>query len=95
VIFHFSNDLTRWKATTAVTVDAVSNTAEYDTLGGVKLIDFHKYSWMVIEADAQAGVNVTDILYLDAHFRADCENATQTGKALKHSFYGAANITNP
>ena len=58
VIVHFSNDLTTWKATTASTIDAISNTAEYDTLGGRILTAFHKYSWMVIEGDGQAGVNI-------------------------------------
>ena len=95
VIFHFSNDLTTWKAVTASTIDAVSNTAEYDTLGGAVLVDFHKYSWMVIEGDAQAGVNITDILYLEANFQADVKQPTQGGRALKHSFSVTTNNTDP
>jgi len=95
VIFHFSNDLTTWKAVTASTIDAISNTAEYDTLGGVTLVDFHKYSWMVIEGDAQAGVNVTDILYLEANFQADVKQPNPVGRELKHMFYTTTNVTNP
>lgn len=94
-VFHFSNDLTTWKSVTASNIDAVSNTAEYDTLGGVVLVDFHKFSWMVIESDAQAGTNTTDILYLEANFQADVKQPTASGQALKHCFYTETNITDP
>ena len=93
--FHFSNDLATWKSLAASTVDAVSNTAEYDTLGGVVLYDFHRYSWMVIENGPQAGVNITDILYLEANFQADVKQPTASGQNLKHSFYTEANVTDP
>lgn len=95
VIVHFSNDLTTWKSVTASNIDAISNTAEYDTLGGVVLTDFHKFSWMVIEGDAQAGVNITDILYLEANFQADVKQPTSGGQALEHMFYTTTNVTNP
>lgn len=95
VIFHFSNDLTTWQAITASSIDAISNTAEYDTLGSATLYGFHKYSWMVIEGDGQAGVNITDILYLEAHFLADVKQPTASGQNLRHSFYTEANVTDP
>lgn len=95
VNFHFSNDLTTWKAVIAATIDAITDTAEYDTLGGRVLTDFHKYSWMVIEGDAQAGVNITDILYLDANFQADVKMPNPAGRRLEHMFYTTTNVTNP
>ena len=95
VIFHFSNDLSTWLAVAAATIDAISNTAEYDTLGGRVLTAFHKYSWMVIEGDGQAGVNITDILYLEANFQADVKQPTSSGQALKHAFYTTTNVSNP
>ena len=95
VIIHFSNDLTTWKAVAAATIDAISNTAEYDTLGGRVLTDFHKYSWMVIESDGQAGVNITDILYLEGNFQADVKQPTSSGQALRHSFDVTTNVTDP
>ena len=93
--FHFSNDLATWKAVTASNIDAISNTAEYDTLGGVILVDFHKYSWMVIEGDGQAGVNITDILYLEGNFQADVKYPGPGGRSLKHMFYTTTNVTDP
>jgi len=95
VILHFSNDLDTWKATAAATIDAISNTAEYDTLGGRVLVDFHRYSWMVIESDGQAAATSDDILYLEGHFQADVKYPGPAGRALKHSFYTTTNVTDP
>ena len=94
VIVHFSNDLTTWKAVAASNIDAISNTAEYDTLGGVILTDFHKFSWMVIESDGQATATSDDILYLEGNFQADVKQH-QAGRTLKHMFYTTTNVTDP
>jgi hypothetical protein len=94
-VFHFSNDLTKWLAVTASTLDATSTTVKYDTLGGRVLTAFHQYSWMVVENGPQSGVNITDVLYIDGNFGADQTGTTTRGSALKHSFYGEGNITDP
>ena len=96
ILYHFSNDLTRWLGAAASELDAVSTTAKYDTLGAsTHSINFHKFSWMVVECDGQAGTNSTDILYWEAHLRADVAYPSEGGQALKHSFYTTTNVTNP
>lgn len=95
ILYHWSNDLTRWVSAAAPHLDACSNTAKQDTLGGTDVANFHKFSWLVIECDGQAGTNSTDILYYECHFKADAAYPRQDGKAIEHTFYTTTNVTNP
>jgi len=85
VVWHYSYNLRNWVSIATVSLDAVSNTAKYDTLGAGTTDDlgFHRANWLVVECDGQAGANQTDILYLTINFKKDVMAYTSSGEAIK------------
>jgi len=95
-IFHYSDDRQRWVATTATGLDLVTNTGRYDTLGAGDQGAFHKWQWLVIEDDGQAGANTTDIVYLYIVFQKDALLINSLGGLLpKIWWFEPTSITNP
>jgi hypothetical protein len=85
VLWHFSYNLRNWVSVATVSLDAVSNTAKYDTLGAGTTDDlaFHRANWLVVECDGQAGANQTDLIYLTINFKKDVMGYTDSGQPLK------------
>jgi hypothetical protein len=95
IIFHYSNDLANWQAITATGLDALSNTAKYDTLGIGDQAPYHKYRWLVVEADGQTGTNQTDIAYIRIDFEPDADVVLPNGQPPKFMFSVINNATDP
>jgi hypothetical protein len=96
IIFHYSNDRTTWLGTTATGLDLCTNAVRYDTLGIGDQAGFHKWQWLVIEVDGQAGCNTTDLIKLGIQFRKDGTYVDQFGKFIPGLwFFASSSITNP
>ncbi len=96
IVIHYSMDLTNWVSVTKGDLDACSNTLKHDTLGvgDTNFARFHEYSWMVIEVDAQSGVDATDICYVRMFLQADFDLVTSSGKVVPY-VYTSNNVTDP